>query len=452
VNPIVFVMRRPVKTLMLVVALASGGVMGLSKMRGDDFPPPNTSSPQLKTSSPQLDTPRIYASLDSIGMRAQKIVYASLDSVGTRAKQMKKYVVGQYESYFHKHNEEHKEEPRKVVVTSPRVMDVTVTQDYVCQIHSQRHIEVQALDTGYLKEIAVREGQAVKTDDVMFKIVPVLYKTRADAELAEARLAELEYINTKSLFDTKKVVSENEVKLFEAKKDRAKAKAAQAQAELAFTEIKAPFDGIVDRQHQQLGSFIKEGEKLTTLSDNRKMWVYFNVPEAQYLEYMANLKRHQQEDVIQLKLANQEIFPQPGKIDPSKGIGAIEANFNNQTGNIAFRADFDNPDGLLRHGQTGTIQIHRTLKNAVVIPQRATFEILDKRYVWLVGDDDVAHQSLITIKHELDDIFVIDTGLDMKGKIVLEGVREVEEGAKVEYEFRKPEDALALKNQKFRAE
>ena len=90
------------------------------------------------------------------------------------------------------------------------------------------------------------------------------------------------------------------------------------------------------------------------------------------------------------------------------------------------------------------------MKNALLIPQRATFEILDKRYVWVVGEDDVAHQTLITIKHELEDIFVIDSGLNVRDKIVLEGVREVEEGGKVEYEFRKPEEAL--KNQKFHAE
>jgi membrane fusion protein (multidrug efflux system) len=128
----------------------------------------------------------------------------------------------------------------------------------------------------------------------------------------------------------------------------------------------------------------------------------------------------------------------------------IEAQFNNETGNIAFRADFPNPDSLLRHGQTGTILIHQTLKNAVVIPQRATFELLDKRYVWVVGEDDVAHQRLITIMHELEDIFVIKSGLGVKDKIVLEGVRQVEEGSKVEYEFRKPEEAL--KDQKFHAE
>ncbi len=112
------------------------------------------------------------------------------------------------------------------------------------------------------------------------------------------------------------------------------------------------------------------------------MWVYFNVPEARYLEYMADPEQDKEEQKIELVLANGNKFPQTGK------IGAIEANFNNETGNIPFRADFPNPDGLLRHGQTGNVLIHRTLKNALVIPQRATFEILDKQYVYVVDKDE----------------------------------------------------------------
>ncbi len=249
----------------------------------------------------------------------------------------------------------------------------------------------------------------------------------------------------------KKGISENEVALYKATLAKAVAKLVLAEAKLNFAKIKAPFDGIVNRQRTQLGSLVKEGDILTTLSDNSVMWVYFNVPEKQYLDYMAHRKQHEAEDRIELVLASQDKFPHPGKIDPDHNIGAYEGQFDNTHGNIAFRADFPNPDRLLRHGQTGTILIHRTLKNAIVIPQRATFELLDKRYVWVLDKDDVAHQTLITIKHELEDIFVIKDGLDVKDKIVLEGVREVTDQEKVEgYEFRKPEDAL--KNQKFHAE
>jgi membrane fusion protein, multidrug efflux system len=415
-NSIALAVWRPVRILMLVAGLVSGGVVGLSKMQVVTLPP--------------LNAPKISSYLDFIG---------------TSAKQAKDYIVGKYESYFHKNEEEHKEEPRKVVVTSPRAMDVTLTQPFVCQIHSKRHIDICALEEGYLEAIRIVEGQAVKAGDEMFKVVPVIYKAELDAATAEAKFAQIKLQNTKTLFENKlQIVSQNEVFLYEADLAKAEAKRMLAEAKWKFATIKAPFDGIIDRQHQQQGSLIKEGEILTTLSDNSVMWVYFNVPEKQYLEYMASSEEVKDNQKIELQLANHDTFPQPCiKL-------TVEGQFNNETGNIPFRADFKNPGGVLRHGQTGTILIHRTLKNALVIPQRATFELLDKRFVWVVGEDDVAHQRLITIKHELEDVFVIKSGLDANDKIVLEGVREVEEGGKVEYEFRKPEEAL--KNQKFRAE
>ena len=83
------------------------------------------------------------------------------------------------------------------------------------------------------------------------------------------------------------------MRLFRAKLARAQAKADQAQAEFNFTQVKAPFDGIVDRLKDFQGSLVKEGDVLTTLSDNRRMWVYFNVPENQYLEYMAHRKQRE---------------------------------------------------------------------------------------------------------------------------------------------------------------
>jgi membrane fusion protein (multidrug efflux system) len=416
-NPVPFAKRRLVITLILVVALslvvtlASLGGPGSSNRRDDLYP--------------ALETPKADSYLD----------YARV-----RAEQMKSFIVSRYQSYFHKHDEHHAERP-KIVVTSPKEMDVTITRRFVCQIHSKQHIEVCALDSGYLEEISIKEGQAVKKGDVMFRILPVLYSTKAAAELAEARLAQLEYEFAQQLAKDK-VVSSNEVKLREAKRDRAKAKADMVSAELNFTKVVAPFDGIIDRQHKQLGSLIHEGEILTTLSDNSVMWVYFNVPEKQYLEYMADPNKSDRK--IELELANHDKFPQP-----CTNI-TVEGQFNNETGNIAFRADFPNPDSLLRHGQTGTILIRRKLKNALVIPQRATFDLLDKRYVWVVGEDDVAHQRLITVSHELEDVFVINSGLDSTDKIVFEGIREVAEGGKVEYDFREPEEVL--KDQKFHAE
>jgi membrane fusion protein (multidrug efflux system) len=403
---IVSAMWRLAITLILVVALAFGGVLGLSKMGVDVLPPQH-----------------------------MQRIHAYADFIGEKAKPVKEYFVSKFESYFHKQEEESHHEHSKIVVTSPKVQDVTITESFVCQIRSQRHIEVRALEPGYLQEILIKEGQAVKDKQVLFRILPVLYKAKLDAEQAEADLADMEYQYNLSLLKDK-VVAQNQLNLLKAKLDKAVAKRDLARAELGFTEVKAPFDGIVDRLLEREGSLIKEGEILTTLSDNSVMWVYFNVPEKYYLEYMAHRKQHETEDKIELVLANGDTFPQPGT------IGAIEADFNNENGNIKFRADFLNPDRLLRHGQTGTIKIRRPLKNAVVIPQRATFELLDKRYVWVVGEDDVAHQRLITTKHEQEDIFVIDSGLNAKDRIVLEGIRQVRDGEKVEYEFRTPEEVM----------
>ncbi|HEX3447676.1 MAG TPA: efflux RND transporter periplasmic adaptor subunit, partial [Isosphaeraceae bacterium] len=308
-NPIALAMRRPIKVLILLATLATGAVLGMKKM-GVDLPPP-------------LNTPK---------------VHAYLDYVDTGASQIKGFIVRHLGSYFRKQEEEPHHETHKIVITSPRAQDVIITESFVCQIRSQRHIEVRALDSGYLQEISIKEGQAVKKGQSMFKILPVLYEAKYEAEKAEALLAQREFNNTENLYKQKTaVVSQNEVLLFQAKLLRAQANLKKAEAELKFAEVTAPFDGIVDRLLQREGSLIKEGDILTTLSDNGAMWVYFNVPEKYYLEYMAALEQPEKEDKIELVLANGDKFPQTGT------IGAIEAEFNNETGNIKFRADFPNP-------------------------------------------------------------------------------------------------------------
>lgn len=334
------------------------------------------------------------------------------------------------------HREEAHHEAHKIVATSPQSEAITLTQQYVCQIHSQRHIQVRAMELGYLEAISVKEGQPVKQGDLLFKVRPAVYQAKLDAENAEAQIARLQLQYTRNL-SADKVVSKNEVSLREADLAKAQARADLAAAELDFASVKAPFDGIIDRLLHQQGSLVQEGEILTTLSDNSLMWVYFNVPEARYLEYMEDRKQNKEDPPIELMLANGDKFQQIGH------IGAIEADFNNENGNIPFRADFPNPDRLLRHGQTGTVLIRRVQKDAIIIPQRATFEILNKLYVFVVDGDNVAHQREIVVQHELEDIYVIEKGLGTDDKIVLEGIRQVRDGEKVAYEDRKPDEVAA---------
>lgn len=333
-----------------------------------------------------------------------------------------------------KQKKEEVEEATKFLVTSPLKKDTAIVRNYVCQIHSIQHIEMRALEKGYLEKIYVDEGQSVKKGQLMFQIMPLIYKAELQKAQAEADFAEIEYKNTMQLSE-KNVVSPNELALAKAKLDKAKAELSLAQTHLQFTRIKAPFDGIMDHFQVRLGSLVNEGDLLTTLSDNREMWVYFNVPEAEYLNYKTNATADNRVKV-NLLMANNQLFPFSGEVK------TIEADFNNETGNIAFRATFPNPNALLRHGETGNIQMRIPIKNAIIIPQKATFEILEKKYVFVVDKDNVVHSREITIASEMPDVYFLQGGVNENEKILLEGIRKVKDNDKIEFEYEDPKSVL----------
>ncbi|MBL7952562.1 MAG: efflux RND transporter periplasmic adaptor subunit [Flavobacteriales bacterium] len=333
------------------------------------------------------------------------------------------------------HHEEHEgHEHGHYPATSPLLADTIVHRDYVCQIHSEQHIELRALEEGYLQEILVDEGQHVKEGQLMFRIQPILYQAEVDKARAEVEFAEIEYNNTKSLADSN-VVSPNELAMAKAHLAKAKAKLSMANAHLGFTEVRAPFGGIMGRLHVRKGSMVDDGDLLTELSDNSAMWVYFNVPETEYLAYQKSALAGNGTEV-RLKMANGEIFDQPGEIT------AIESDFNNTTGNIAFRATFPNPQGLLRHGETGNILMESALKNVLIIPQKATFEVLDHRYVYVIGADSVLHSTRVEVGSELQHLFVVTDGLKKDDKFLLEGLRKVKDKDNVDYEFVTPDSIV----------
>lgn len=333
------------------------------------------------------------------------------------------------------HEEEVKEEEVQFIATSPLKKDTLITRQYVCQIHAYQHIELRALEKGYLQKINVDEGKSVKQGQEMFEIMPVIYNAEFQKASAEANYAEIEYVNTKQLFDSN-VVSKNELSLAKAKLDKANAEKALAQAHLQFTEIKAPFNGIMDRFQVRLGSLVDEGELLTTLSDNSKMWVYFNVPEAEYLNYKSN-PNSENLMRVNLLMANNQIFDHIGVVE------TIEADFNNETGNIAFRATFENPNGLLRHGETGNVLMTVPLKNVVIIPQKATYEVLEKKYVFVIDKDNKVHSREITIESELPDLYIIKNGLNPFDKILLEGIRKVSDNDKITFKYEDPKSVIS---------
>lgn len=343
------------------------------------------------------------------------------------------------------HHEEEKEAESQLVLTKPIKRDTVISRDYVCQIHSCRNIEIRALERGYLEVVSVKEGQLLNEGDLMFSILPRVYTAVVKRAEAEAQVARVEYENTKRLLESD-VVSDKELTMAKAKLDQKMAEVNLSQTHLGFTTIKAPFSGLMDRLRLRNGSLVEVGDLLTTLSDNSEMWIYFNVPESDYLEYASQVQPEENKQVS-LVMANGKMFDQKGRIN------VIEGEFNNKTGTIPFRADFPNPKRLLRHGETGNIRMERTVKNALLVPQKATAEFDDERYVYVVGKDDVIKQVKLDVLEELEDLYVVgpNSGVTDQDRIIFEGQRQVHDGEKAhDYRFEETKDAYA--NLKLRAQ
>lgn len=296
--------------------------------------------------------------------------------------------------------------PPEVIVAPVQSRSVTLADRYLCQFRADHHIEVRAPETGYLESIDVDERQMVKKDDILF------------------------HMNYKKIFQQREKVGDPAAAGTNLTKVRAGAE--PAAVELGTAPIQAPFDGMVGTIKTQAGSVIQKGEVLTTLSDNDLMRAYFHVSEARYLEFKAGMDKHQEEPTIELLLSNGKKYDHPGKLD------AIGTDFSAETGTVSFRADFENPDHVLRHGQTGTLLISRIKEDAIVVPQAATFEISDKRYVYVVDKNDIAHRREIFISNETEDLFVIRDGLQVDEPIIVDGCLRVHDGEKIEHSNQPP--------------
>ena len=328
-----------------------------------------------------------------------------------------------------------KEEAGKYSVTNPIRIDTSFTKEYVSQIHSVRDIEIRVQEKGFLQNIYVDEGQSVKAGQLLFRISPKIYEAELLKAQAETKAAEIELLDAKTLAD-KNIVSKSEQAMAQAKLEQARAEVSLAKLHLSFTEIRAPFDGTIDRIPQKLGSLIDEGELLTSLSDNSQVFAYFNLSEPEYLDYQTNIKGRG-DNKVSLLLANNEPFKYKGNVE------LVESEFDNETGNIAFRAKFSNTEKLLKNGETGKVLMTVPVNNALIIPQKTTYEIQDKIYVFVVDKNNVVKSREITIAGAMPDLYVVKKGLSADDKILLEGIQKVKDDDKIKYDYQKPEVVLA---------
>lgn len=343
------------------------------------------------------------------------------------------------------------QEPVKEVFYTlyPLQQDVDLQVDYTAGIKAIRNVEIRARVEGYLDQILVDEGQRVVKGQPLFKIndeeyKAALNKARAQIKVAEAEVASAQIeLDRVRLLVEKNVVTRTELDLAQAKLEIAKARIEEARAEearallkLSNTEIRSPFDGVVNLIPFKMGSLIREGDLLTTLSDVSRVYAYYNVSEVEYLEGLAGEKDDSlRRTRVELILADGSVFPVPGRIE------TIAGEFDKETGSIALRAVFENKDYVLKHGSTGKIRLHRFLRNALLVPQKSTIEIQDKMFVFVVENNMVSLRSFKPLQR-FGKYYIVSEGLTPQDLIVYEGVQDLQEGQVIETRLLSSEEVL----------
>ncbi|SFQ68458.1 membrane fusion protein, multidrug efflux system [Hymenobacter arizonensis] len=331
------------------------------------------------------------------------------------------------------------EEARSLPVARLEARDTVLTRDYVAQIQAVRNVEIRARVPGFLEQIYVDEGQAVRKGQPLFRINDAEYKTRlarAQAALstatAQARVARLELDRVKILTE-KNIITKSELdvaranmRAAESRTDEARSTAKNAALQVSFTTVRAPFDGVVNREPLKVGSLLDNGTLLTTVSDTRQLYAYFNVSEMEYLEYTKTRRQSAKGgDVVRLVLVDGTLYTPPGKIE------TVESEFDASTGSIAFRARFDNPKKLLKHGATGKVRMSNEIENALLVPQKAVFEVQDKNYVYVVDQKGEVKRKSFVPQARVSAFYVVKEGLEAGDRVVCGGIQDLRDGNRI---------------------
>ncbi len=335
-------------------------------------------------------------------------------------------------------------------VVRPLIKDIEYNNEYVTDIQSVNHAEVRSRIKGYIEKVHVDEGQKVVAGQLLFTLSSPEYqqevqKARAAHKnaVADLKAVKVELLNMKSLME-KEIISKAEydvmkarVEALEADVEEADAHRQQAEQNLKYANITAPYEGTINRIPKKMGSLIDEGEMLTSISDDREMFAYFNLSETDYLDYVSHLSPNDSKKVS-LILANNEPYPVKGNVE------IIASEFDRSTGNIAFRARFANPDKILKHGSNGKIVVSKKVRNAMVIPQKSSYEIQDLTYVFVVDRDSTVRQRNVTLALRIPHYFILEGGLNEGETIVYEGVQRLRDQMKVTPEPISLEEVIRL--------
>ena len=327
---------------------------------------------------------------------------------------------------------------------APEIATMTVSQGstridntYPATIRGKTDIDIRPQVTGFITKVHVDEGQQVHKGQVLFTLDQVQYQAAVDQARAAVNVAQtavstaqLTADNKKKLLD-KNIISEYEWQMADNSLQQAKAQLAQANAalvtaqkNLAYTTVTAPSDGVIGSIPNREGSLASPSSAvpLTTVSDNSQVYAYFSLTERDVLNLVGNGERTLNAAIaampeVELRMADGSLYGQKGKVATVSGV--IGAG----TGASNVRALFANPSGVLRSGSTGSIVIPTVTDSVMTIPQKATYELQDRRYVYVVNDSNKVVSTYVTVTDMNDGLnFVVNSGLKPGDRIAVEGV------------------------------
>ena len=331
-----------------------------------------------------------------------------------------------------------------VITVEPQAVELS--SSYPATIRGRQDVEIRPNVSGFITRLCVDEGAAVKKGEKLFVIDPVQYEEAVNVAKAAVNVAEASVATAKLTTENKRQLAkkniisqydlqmaENTLASQEATLAQAKAQLVNAEKNLSYTEVTSPSDGVVGTIPFRVGALVSPSmtTPLTTVSDISKMYVYFSMTEKQLLELIrqsgSSKEILEKMPEVELVLADGSLYPQKGKIETISGV------IDQSTGAVSVRASFPNLQHLLRSGGTGAVRIPSRLENAIVIPQKATYEIQDKKFVYVVQEDSKVKNTEIQV-FNLDDgkNYIVTSGINPGERIVIEGVGTLRDGAQIQ--------------------
>ena len=332
---------------------------------------------------------------------------------------------------------------QQMQMPAPAIATVTLTpqsadlqKTFPATIKGKTDIDIRPQVTGFITKVHVDEGQHVKKGQVLFTLDQVQFQAAVDQARANLNSAQTAVSTAKMTADSKKalldknIISQYEYQLAENALQQANAQLATAQAalvnaqkNLAYTVVTSPSDGVVGQIPNREGSLASpsSAQPLTTVSDNSQVYAYFSLTEKDLLNMAGAAKSVdaaiKEMPAVNLRLSDGTIYPLEGKVATVSGV------IDNKTGASSVRALFNNPEGVLRSGSTGQIVLPDNKDSVIVIPQKATFELQDRRFVYVVNDSNKVVSTPVLVDANNDGKnFVVTSGLQAGQRIAIEGV------------------------------